>query len=95
MISHAILSRGKTTPEFKKMQVKAGSTELEILKRIAVVKTTGEGKDAFVTSINNQEATAASHEFWSFYVNGKPSEVGAGSYVLRQGDKINWQIEKY
>lgn len=31
--------------------------------------------------------------FWAFYVNGKSSNVGAGSYELKDGDSIEWKLE--
>ena len=34
-----------------------------------------------------------SEHFWAFYVNGKSSNVGASSYVLKNGDKIEWKLE--
>ncbi|WP_313489391.1 DUF4430 domain-containing protein, partial [Exiguobacterium sp.] len=27
-------------------------------------------------------------------VNGKPGEVGAGSYELKKGDRLEWRFEK-
>ena len=94
-ISHTIVSRQKPAKDFEKIQIAKGSTELEILKKIAIVKTSGQGKNAFVASINNQEASAQAREFWAFYVNGKQAKVGAGSYILQDNDKIEWKIEEY
>ena len=55
----------------------------------------GEGKNAYVTGINGREADTKKKEYWAFYVNGKPATVGAGSYILKQADKIEWKIENY
>ena len=55
----------------------------------------GEKEMAFVTSINDRLADDSKHEFWAFYVNGKQAEVGAGSYIVKQGDTIEWKIETY
>ncbi|KKP66699.1 MAG: hypothetical protein UR68_C0005G0008 [Candidatus Roizmanbacteria bacterium GW2011_GWA2_35_19] len=68
---------------------------LDLLKEKNKVTTKGEGVNAYVISINGIEAKTENKEFWSFYVNGKMAEVGAGSYIIREGDKIEWKIEKY
>lgn len=75
--------------------VEAGQTALDLIQKTAEVKVKGEGKNAFVTAINNVEAQEAKKQFWAFYVNGKPAEVGAGSYVLKNGDIIEWKLETY
>ena len=50
--------------------------------------------NAFITEINGY-STEGKKEFWAFYINDKLSTVGAGNYQLRNGDKIEWKIEKY
>ncbi len=40
-------------------------------------------------------AANSEKEFWSFYVNGKQAETGAGSYILKNNDTIEWKIEAY
>lgn len=78
-----------------KSNEKEGSTALDYLKNQTKVLTKGENTNAYVVSINGREADADKKEFWSFYVNGKMAEVGAGSYELKRGDKIEWKIETY
>jgi len=68
---------------------------LELLKEKAKVITKGEGVNAYVISINGKETKSENKEFWAFYINGKQAEVGVGSYELKNGDKIEWKIEKY
>lgn len=68
------------------------------LTRFAVdgeIKTQGEGKMALVTSINDREADFSKREFWELVVNGEPAQVGAGSYIVQAGDKIEWRISTY
>jgi hypothetical protein len=73
-----------------------GKTALELLKtKDSSAVTKGEGTNAYVTTINGYTASDTNKEFWALYVNGKQSEVGAGSYVTKSGDKIEWRIEKY
>jgi len=33
-------------------------------------------------------------EYWTLYVNGVYSKVGASSYELRKGDTVEWKFEK-
>lgn len=73
-----------------------GKTALELLRvKDPAAVTQGEGANAFVTKINGYEASASKKEFWAFYVNGKQAAVGAGSYITKSGDKIEWKIETY
>ena len=76
-------------------EVGAGTTALDLLKQSTKVTTKGEGENAFVVEINGRKADDAKKEFWSFYINGKMSAVGAGGYLLKNGDKIEWKIENY
>ncbi len=81
--------------EAEKIVVDQGITALELLEQTAQVKKQGEGKGAFVTSIDNLEASKDKKEYWAFYVNGQLSPVGAGSYQLSQGNKIEWKLANY
>ena len=81
--------------DFIKQEIISGKTALDLTKEKANIKTKGEGVNAYITEINGQEALNSKKEYWAFYVNGKMAEVGAGSYQLKDGDKIEWKIEKY
>jgi hypothetical protein len=81
--------------DFVKQEITIGKTALDLTREKAIIKTKGEGVNAYVTEINGQEALNSKKEYWAFYVNGKMAEVGAGSYKLKDGDKIEWKIEKY
>jgi len=81
--------------DFIKQEIISGKTALDLTKEKASVKIKGEGVNAYLTEINSQEALNSKKEYWAFYVNGKMAEVGAGSYKLKEGDKIEWKIEKY
>jgi len=48
-----------------------------------------------VVSINGRKADAQKHEYWAFYVNGKLSDVGPADYKTKDGDVVEWKIEKY
>jgi len=72
-----------------------GTTALDYIKNQTQVKTKGEGVNAYIVEISGRKADESKREYWAFYVNGKMAEVGAGSYELKDGDKIEWKIEKY
>jgi len=80
---------------FNEFSLELGKTSLELLKKTVPVKTKGEGKNAFVIMINNYEADSNKKEYWSFYVNGQYAQVGAGSYILKNNDRIEWKIDTY
>jgi len=81
--------------DFVKYVVDQSTTAWQLLKQTNQIKTQGEGKMAFVIEINNIVAVQKNKEYWAFYVNGKAAMVGAGSYQLKNSDKIEWKIEKF
>lgn len=72
-----------------------GKTALDATGANAKVETSGTGTNAFVTAIDNRAADSKKHEFWELLVNGKAAEVGAGSYIIQNGDQIQWHINTY
>ena len=81
--------------KFISQEVVGGETALDLLKSTTQLKTQGTGTNAYVTSINGREAKNSNKEYWALYINGKLADVGAGSYTLKNNDKIEWKIEKY
>src|SRR3989344_6909905 len=79
----------------QEIEVEKGSTALDLTQQVAVVETSGEGEMAFVTSIDGRAADSSKNEFWELVINGEPSQVGAGSYLVQEGDKIEWRISTY
>jgi hypothetical protein len=75
--------------------VEEGKTALDLTKQVAKVETKGKGENAFVISIDGKVADSAKKEFWELLINGKSAEVGAGSYKIKDGDKIEWRISTY
>ena len=65
------------------------------MKKTVTAEVNGEGKNAYVTMIDGQKADDEKREFWAFYVNGKQSQLGAGSYTVKPNDSIEWKIETY
>ena len=93
-VGQSITLRDKEA-KFTIYKVDEGRSALDLLKEHSEVATRGEGTNAFVISINGKEALSVNKEYWAFYVNGKPATAGSGSYKLKEGDKIEWRIEKY
>jgi len=93
-VSQAITTKDKNS-DFVSYQIEEGKTALDLLKISKKIETKGEGVNAYVVSIDGRKAENENREYWAFYVNGKMANVGAGSYQLKNGDKIEWKIEKY
>ena len=69
-----------------------GKTALASLKAKYVVETKQFSFGEMVQSINTLAADDA--HYWAFYVNGAQAAVGAGDYVAKSGDKIEFRFEK-
>ena len=68
-----------------------GETALDVTKR--ELNAIEEG--GFVTTINGVEAGEATKTYWALSVNGETSMVGAAEVVLKDGDKITWELSSY
>ena len=90
-----LISSDGQTKTFSDLEIEDGRTALDLTKKMVSVITSGEGSNAFVTAINNRLADNNKKEFWELLVNGQSSQVGAGSYILKMGDKIEWKISTY
>ena len=88
-----IVIDGKNNQSF--VQIKKGSTALRLLNSTHKVVTKGQNENAFITTIDGRIANQQKREFWAFYVNGKQAQVGAGSYIVKNNDTIEWKIETY
>lgn len=81
--------------DFSKQTIVKGKTALDLTKEKEDIVTKGDGVNAYVIGINGIKADKDNKEYWAFYVNDKPATVGAGSYKLKSGDKIEWKVERY
>jgi hypothetical protein len=69
----------------------AGETAFQLLEKDhAVIAKNYTGIGEMVLSIDGVKPD--SQHYWEFFVNGKSSNVGASSYVLKAGDKIEWKL---
>ena len=69
----------------------AGESALSTLKRLTSIRTKTEEFGQFVTAINGIEGNGET-QFWAFFVNGKKSREGAGSYIAKPGDLFEWRL---
>lgn len=70
-----------------------GKNALELLKKSNTIETKEyKGLGEFVTLING--LAGDNEHFWSFYINGKQSQVGASAYITKSTDLIEWKYEK-
>lgn len=73
-----------------------GKTVIEAMTDVGITfKVSGEGENSFVISIENYEVDAKKREFWEFLVNGKQAEIGAGTYIIKPNDQIEWKLSNY
>lgn len=94
----AVIEIALTSENTKKFDIEDftdGTTALSMTEAVVTVQKKGEGEQAFVTAIDGVQAQESKKEFWSFYVNGKQAEVGAGTYKVQNGDVVSWKIETY
>lgn len=72
----------------------AGISSLEQLKHEAsnvITKQSSYGE--YVDSIEGY-AGGTDGKYWSFYVDGVMSDVGANSYIQKGGEHIEWKFQK-
>lgn len=88
--SNVTISEDKKTVSY---QGEEGKTALETLRQRTDVETKTESFGEFVTGINGLVADSAK-EYWAFYVNGAYASEGAGTYIQKSGDVIEWKLEE-
>lgn len=49
---------------------------------------------AFIKQIGDKENDYGALEYWQYWINGEYAKVGASSYVLQDGDMIEWKYIK-
>ncbi len=94
-VSQIVYFPSKGKKESLNMKMASKKTALNLLQLTNTVQTTGEKENVFITAIGGVAADPNKREYWSLHINGKPSGVGAGTYILRNGDKIEWKLETY
>lgn len=72
--------------------IQGGEKAIDLLKRKHSVEVKSYSFGDMVIGIDGIKPD--SRHFWEFFVNGKSSNVGASSYILKNGDKIEWKLEE-
>ncbi|ROS72998.1 DUF4430 domain-containing protein [Cellulomonas sp. PhB143] len=73
-----------------------GRTALELLLAAdPTAESTGEGANAYVTTVGGRAADDSAKEFWALYVDGEQAQVGAGTLETKDGEQIEWKLETY
>jgi Domain of unknown function (DUF4430) len=67
-----------------------GKTALEILKARARVRTSASRMGELVEEING--VNNGNGYYLIYYVNGAKAKAGAGNYVTKNGDRIEWKL---
>lgn len=68
-----------------------GKTLMDEVKSVANVKE----ENGFITGIDNLVANPDKKEFIAIYINGEMAQVGADSLILKNGDKVEFKLEKW
>jgi len=73
-----------------------GKTVLEATQNVTngKVVTAGTKGNMSVTSINENVLDSTKREFWELFVNGLSSKTWAGDCIIKNGDQIEWHINK-
>lgn len=70
---------------------KSGVNAYVLLKKYATVQAKHYSFGYFVSSING--VTGNGPKYWTLYINGKESNVGASSYITKNSDKLTWKLQ--
>lgn len=89
------INNGESTVTFDASPF-VGKTVLEATQNVTngKVVTTGTKGNMSVTSINGNVLNNTKREFWELFVNGLSSKTWAGDYKIKDGDQIEWHINK-
>jgi len=68
-----------------------GVNALTLLKKHANVQVKHYSFGDLVTAIDGSKGTGP--KYWTFYINGQQAQVGAGTYVTKSSDKIEWKLQ--
>ncbi|HZP55849.1 MAG TPA: DUF4430 domain-containing protein [Candidatus Saccharimonadales bacterium] len=90
--SKPVITQQQSQTTYVKYQGKQGQNALSLLKKYTTVAVKHYSFGDQVTSINGTQGNGP--KYWSFYVNGKLADVGAGTYVTKSSDVIEWKLQK-
>lgn len=88
-----VIQKGQTRKDYYTYKGRNGKTAYQLLENEHA--WTEVNSSGLLTAINFRKADEKKKEFWAFYVNGKMAQVGPWDYKTKNGDIIEWKIEKY
>ncbi len=90
-ITHSILFPETVT---RTITVQTGKTALEILDSTATITTSKSSYGVLVESVNGYK-NGTDNKYWTYMINGKEAPIGAGEYIVKNGDIIEWKFTSY
>lgn len=69
-----------------------GKNALDLLNENADVETKDSSYGPYVDSIGGIKG-GTDGKYWTFYINGEAAAVGAGAYITKEGDMIEWKFQ--
>lgn len=80
------------------LKIKEGSSAYDLMNQLknqglSFSATEYSSLGFFVTEINGVKEDRKKTTYWTLYINGKESTVGASQLILKEGDLIEWRYE--
>jgi len=89
-----IINDGTGRQEFK-FGLKEKTTVFDLLKQTGIdIDYTEYGVGIFIDAIGGVKNDRGKKMNWMYYVNGERAKVGAGKYIVKPADIIEWRYEK-
>jgi hypothetical protein len=88
-VSTVVNAQHQTT--YIKYNGQNGQNALALLKKHATVTVKHYSFGDQVVSINGTAGSGP--KYWSFYINSKMADIGAGNYITKNSDKIEWKLQ--
>jgi len=89
-------SAGKGTDFNEYIKISEGSSALDAFSKVAEITVTSSTYGDYISAVSDlsEQQTESGFVYWAFYLNNEYAPVGAGSYVLENGDNISLVYEE-
>ena len=89
-----IIQPGQKSPvTTSRVMLQEKETALSLLERTQTVMVKKSSLGSLVEAINGVK-NGNDGKYWTYLINGKEANVGAGQYIVRSDDIIVWQYTK-
>ncbi len=83
--------------EIQNLTVSQNQTVLDLLGRVALendleFKTKDYGDLGLMVTQIGDKINGQENKYWQFWVNGEFAQIGAESYALAEGDRVEWRF---